>query len=125
MRAGQLDRRIDIQRSTRTRTDSGDVVENWYNLVTRRSAAYRPVVGEEVGATEQTVGAEEVEFRIRWDLNLSSLTQRDRIVYPAAPEDSPEINPEVRNIYDIKEVHEIGRRDGLQLITIRRSDAIP
>lgn len=118
MRGGPLDRRIDIQRSVRTRTDSGEVIENWANLVTRWSAGYRPMPSAESGSSTQTVGEEVVEFRIRWASELAALTPLDRVVYPAGATD-------YRSIYNIREVHEIGRHEGFQLLTIRRADAIP
>ena len=68
-------------------------------------------------------GAEQVEFRIRWSANVADLSQRDRIVYPALADESPEDEPDNRNIYNILAIHEVGRREGLLIVTQRRSDA--
>jgi head-tail adaptor len=125
MRAGRLDRLITIQRKTVTSTDSGDVVETWTTLVERRAAGYRPLRGEERFGGEQIVGTEQVEFRIRWSANVAELSQRDRIVYPALADESPEDEPDTRNIYDVLAVNEIGRREGLTIVTQRRADATP
>jgi head-tail adaptor len=125
MRAGRLDRLITIQRKTVTSTDSGDVVETWNTLIDRRHAGYRPLKGEERFTGEQVIGTEQVEFRIRYSANVADLSQRDRIVHPALSEDSPEDVPEERNIHDILAVNEIGRREGLLIITQRRADATP
>lgn len=125
MRAGRLDRLITIQRKTVTSTDSGDTVETWTTLIERRAAGYRPLKGEERFAGEQTVGTEQVEFRIRYSSNVADLSQRDRIVYPALADESPEDEPDNRNIYDILAVNEIGRREGFLIVTQRRADATP
>jgi len=125
MRAGRLDRIITIQRCTRTSSDSGDVVESWATLIVRRAAGYRPLKGEERFNSEQVIGTEQVEWRIRYSTNVADLSQRDRIVHPALSEDSPEDVPDERNIHDILAVNEIGRREGLLIITQRRADATP
>lgn len=125
MRAGRLDRLITIQRKTSTVSDSGAMVETWTTLVERRAAGYRPLKGDERFTGEQLVGQEQVEFRIRYSANVAALTQQDRVVYPALADESPEDEPDTRNIYDVLAVHEIGRREGLLIITQRRSDVVP
>lgn len=125
MRAGRLDRLITIQRKTVTTSDSGAAVETWSTLIERRAAGYRPLRGDERFTGEQLVGTEQVEFRIRYSSNVADLSQRDRIVYPALADESPEDEPETKNIYDILAVNEIGRREGLQIVTQRRADATP
>jgi head-tail adaptor len=123
LRAGRLDRLITIQRKTLTSSDSGDVVETWTTLIERRAAGYRPLKGEERFNAAQVIGTEQVEFRIRYSSNVADLSQRDRIVYPALADESPEDVPVERDIFDILAVHEIGRREGLLIITQRRADA--
>jgi head-tail adaptor len=123
MRAGRLDRLITIQRKTLTESPSGEPVESWTTLVERRHAGYRPLKGEERFTGEQVVGQEQVEFRIRWSADVAALSQHDRIVYPALADESPEDEPVTRNIYDVLAVHEVGRREGLLVITQRRADA--
>lgn len=125
MRAGRLDRLITIQRKSTTSSDSGDAVDTWTTLIERRAAGYRPLKGDERFGSEQIVGTEQVEFRIRWSANVADLSQRDRIVYPALADESPEDEPDTKNIYDILAVNEIGRREGLQIVTQRRADATP
>lgn len=124
MRAGRLDRLITIQRKTVTSSDSGDVVETWTTLIERRAAGYRPLRGDERFTGEQLVGTEQVEFRIRYSLNVADLSQRDRIVYPALADESPENVPQTRYVFDILGVNEIGRREGLLVTALRRADAI-
>lgn len=124
MRAGRLDRLIDIQRKTTTLSDSGEPVETWTNLVTRRAASMSPVKGDERFAVPELVANEQIEFRVRYSSSLLNLTPQDRVIYPALSEDSPEDEPTTRQIHEILAVHEIGRREGLQIITQRRPDVI-
>ena len=123
MRAGRLDRLVTIQRRTLTETDSGGLDETWTTLISRRAAGYRPLKGDERFTDQQVIGREQVEFRIRYSANVADLSQRDRIIFPALSEESPEDDPDTRNIYDIVAVNEIGRREGLLITTQRRADA--
>lgn len=117
MKAGQLDRRIAIQRRVVTQDAYGEENEGedaWSSLA-ERWASYRPIDGSERFAAEQFVAREQVEFLVRWDSSLADVTPRDRVVYPiAAP--APEAH-----VYDIMAVHELGRREGLRLRTARRA----
>lgn len=119
MRAGALDRRITIQRKTVTQSPSGAPRETWSNLAQRRPASRKPVRGDERFNTPQLVAREQIEFRIRYSADVANLTPKDRIIEPAL---SGNETPETRAIYDILAVHEIGRREGLQIITARRAD---
>lgn len=123
MRAGRLDRRVDLQRATATQSPSGEPVETWSNIVTRRAASYAPVRGEERFSAPQFNAKEQVEFRVRWSRALAGLNPKDRLIYPAlvdglSPPD--EITPD--RVFDIMAVHEIGRREGLRIMTVRRAD---
>ena len=123
MRGGRLDRLITIQRKTATYSGSGAPIEAWAAIgPARRAASMTPVRGDERFSGPQLVGQEQIEFRIRNSADVANLTPQDRIVYPALSEDSPEDEPDTRQIHDILAVHEIGRREGLQIITMRRSD---
>lgn len=122
MRAGKLDRLIDIQRKTSSESSSGEPVETWGNLLSRRPASYRPLKGDERYGDPQLVASEQVEFRVRYSANVAGLTPQDRIIYPAMNDDSPEDETVSRRVYNVLAVHEIGRREGLQIITERRAD---
>lgn len=122
MRAGRLDRLITIQRKTVVESASGELVETWTTIINRRAAGYRPMKGDEQFTGKQLVGREQVEFRVRYSADLAPLSQQDRIVYPALSDESPEDEPDTRDIYDVLAVHEVGRREGLLIITQRRSD---
>lgn len=125
MRAGRLDRLITIQRVTKTLSDSGEPQETWTTLIARRAAGYRPLKGDERFTGQQVIGTEQVEFRIRYSADVADLSQLDRIVYPALSEESPADDSDTRSIFDVLAVNEIGRREGLLIITQRRSDVVP
>lgn len=123
MKAGKLDRRIDIQRKSDGQSDSGAPIETWTNLVARRAATYSPVRGDEKGVAPQPVASQQVDFWIRWSAALAGLTPKDRVIYPAIMDDlSPEDEITDDRVYDIIEVSEIGRREGLKIRTERRAD---
>jgi head-tail adaptor len=92
--------------------------------VSRRPASIAPVQGDERSSAAQWIAKEQVEFRIRWSLSVADVSPLDRIVYPAQSADSPDL-PVARSIFDIMAVHEIGRREGLQILAARSADAQP
>ncbi|MPZ58441.1 MAG: hypothetical protein GEU91_18500 [Rhizobiales bacterium] len=124
MRAGRLDRLITIQRKTVTLSPSGEPVETWMTIAARRSASMAPVHGDERYSDPQRVAQDQIEFRIRYSSNVAELTPQDRIIHPALPADLPEPEPETRQIHDVLAVHELGRREGLRIITQRRADVL-
>jgi SPP1 family predicted phage head-tail adaptor len=114
VKAGRLDRRIKIQRKTVTLSDSGQPVESWSTLAAVW-AALMPVRGAEALSAPQTVAVQLSEFHIRWHNAVADLHPQDRIIHPVGSNDATAV-------YDIKEVHEIGRREGLKIIAVRRAD---
>lgn len=124
MKAGQLDRRVTIQRKTVTISDSGDTIETWANLSVRRPASMWPVRGDERFASPQEVASDQIEFRIRYSADVAALTPLDRIIHPALDADEDPDDAPVRYIHDILLVQEIGRREGLKVITLRRADVL-
>lgn len=98
MRAGKLDRRIEIQRETQIVKPSGSVVKEWQTFATLHAEIVQQ------SATEYLTGFGEAEsnaviFRTRF---VAGIATDDRIFYSGKP-------------YDLKEVKEIGRRRGLEL----------
>jgi SPP1 family predicted phage head-tail adaptor len=110
MRAGRLDRKIDIQRKTVTVSPSGAPIETWNNLAANRWAYVAPASGDERFSDPQLAAKQQVEFGIRYSADVADLNPLDRISYGAS-------------IYDIHAVHEIGRREGFKIIAVRRADA--
>jgi SPP1 family predicted phage head-tail adaptor len=123
MRAGPLDRRIVLQRFTATQSPSGQPIETWTAFGGERWAMRLPVVGAERYGTEQLAAKEQVEFRIRWVDAIADLQPADRLIEPASDASMSPIP--TRSLYDIIAVHEIGRREGLRVITARRADVTP
>lgn len=115
MMGGSLDRRIALQRGSVSNSDTGEQEHTWATLATRW-ARKLPVSGVERFGTEQLEAREQVEFRIRWSTDLADLQPTDRVIEPAADA----TNPPNRSIYDIIAVLELGRHEGIRLITARR-----
>jgi head-tail adaptor len=118
MRAGRLDRRVAVQRFTAGQSPSGEPIEAWATIGgIDRWASKTAVSGVERFGSQQLEAKEQVEFRLRWADELSDLRPIDRIIEPASDAVIP--IPE-RSIYDIIAVLEIGRREGLRVLTTRR-----
>jgi head-tail adaptor len=122
MRAGNLDRLITIQRKTTSFSTSGAPNETWAALKHRCAAGYRPLRGEERFSTAQDVASEQVEFLVRHAPGLADLSPLDRILYEAPAEQNVQA-PDLRTVWDILAVHELGRGKGLRVVAERRADA--
>lgn len=124
MRAGSLDRKVDIQRKTVTQDDFGQDVETWTNLSARRSASYMPIKAEERFTADQFIAREQVEFRIRHSEIVANLNALDRVIYPAIdPDASPEDTITNSRTYDIMGVLEgRGRKRELRILCARRPE---
>jgi head-tail adaptor len=119
MRAGRLDRRIVLERKTVTQAASGEPIETWSKLA-ERWASVAPAQGVERFSDPQLAARQETEFRVRWSTAIADLSPLDRIVYPAVDAGASPM-PET-SLYDIRAVHEIGRREGLRIVAERRPD---
>jgi head-tail adaptor len=122
MRAGRLDRKIELQRKTTSLSASGSSIETWSTFATRW-ASVAPVRADERFSAPLLVARQQAEFQVRWSQDIADLSPLDRIVYPPVPDTSPPTPIPSTSIYDIVEVHEIGRREGLKIIAVRRADA--
>lgn len=118
MKAGKLDRLIDIQAKTDTQSMSGEPIEAWANVVSRRPCEMRPVKGDERWSTPQDVAEDQIEFRVRYSSDIVSLSPLHRVIYPALSDGDAVTG----RIYNIIAVHEIGRREGLSILTSFRAD---
>jgi SPP1 family predicted phage head-tail adaptor len=102
MRAGKMDRTITIQAFTNTVDDFGTPIETWTDKATLRAQLIQASTEEFIrasGASDETV----IIFRTRW---LSGVTNADRIEHEG-------------ELFNLKEVKEIGRRKGLELRAVR------
>lgn len=123
LKAGRLDRRIDLQRKTDGYSISGEPTETWAAIAERIAASYSPVRGSERNTAPQWVADEQVEFWIRWNSNVSDLNPKDRIIYPALMDGLSPVDAETEGrIFDIISVLEIGRREGLKIMAARKND---
>lgn len=99
MRAGKLDRTITVHRLAETVGASGAVSTVWENLMTVR-AEVREVTADEVATGFGAAEAETLVFVTRW--HPSPITTGDRIMFDGKS-------------YDLKQIAEIGRREGWKL----------
>lgn len=116
LKTGKLDRKISIERKTATRDTYGQPIEAWSRIGLTRWAARFPVSGTERFNSDQVIAREQDEFQVRWTADLADVSSLDRIVYPVT------VSPTDDEIFDILAVHEIGWREGLRIITARRSE---
>jgi SPP1 family predicted phage head-tail adaptor len=109
MRAGELDRPIVIQSKSVTPDSFGTPVETWTKIHTSTTipAKVSPARGGERFAADQVVGKAMTTFRVRY---RDGVTVLHRIVYAG------------RN-WDIHDVRELGRREGLEIDASARSES--
>ncbi|MEN7549315.1 phage head closure protein [Rapidithrix thailandica] len=111
MQAGKLDRRITLERFTVTQDDYGQEIKTWEVLASvwaAVNAESRQTKGNERFEAHQQVAVSEHIFQIRYLPGLTSTTdEKMRIVYRNA-------------LYNILDVKEIGRREGLEIITEKK-----
>lgn len=119
MRAGNLSRRISIQRRTDTQDSAGQPIPTWTQIGSVRWAERKPAGGYEKFGAEQFLAREQVVWEVRYSSDLSGLNPKDRIVYPVPGLDE---TPADSHIYEILAVSEIGRFQGLKILTARRSE---
>lgn len=101
MQAGKLDRRIDIEQRTLTKNAYGEETETWSVWATVW-AQKRPKTGREYFEAQQERAESEVVWRIRHRTGIKVGEMR--------------VN-DGTHTYDIESVIEMGRREGLELLT--------
>lgn len=95
---GNMDRRITIERITKTRKPSGDTIQTWMPVTTVWAEVLQQTASEFfTGYGEAETGT--VIFRVRY---VPGLTTADRVTFDG-------------NEYGLKEIKELGRRDALEL----------
>jgi len=109
MRFGKMDRRISVERATLTTNAYGERVETWAALATVWADVTYRVGGSESIQSEQIFSEQRVNFTIRYSNTLSNLKTSDRVTYNS-------------EIYQIEGVQEIGRNEGIRLITTLRGE---
>jgi len=99
MQAGKLNQRITVQRRAEAVTASGAVVETWADLMSVR-AEVRELTADEVATGFGEAQADTLVFVVRW--HPAPITTGDRILFNG-------------RAYDLKQIVEIGRREGWKL----------
>lgn len=108
MDSGALDRLLTLRRRTTEANAANEDVETFIDLATVRSSKADVSDAEKVRA--QQVGAEiTTRFQIRWSANWSDLNPKDRCACDGRE-------------YEIVGVKEIGRRDGIEITAVARTD---
>jgi SPP1 family predicted phage head-tail adaptor len=98
MRAGKLDRTIEIQRLSRTVDDYGTETERWAPVASVRAQLVQSSTEEFMRSFGSSSEAATI-FRIRY---RGDLLTSDRVTYRG-------------QAYDVKEIKELGRREGLDI----------
>jgi SPP1 family predicted phage head-tail adaptor len=99
IRAGDLDRRITLRHRAQTTLEPyGEVVDSFQDFATI-SAAVRQISGREFLSAGAVVAERRAVFTIRY---RADVLVTDRVVFAGAP-------------FDIREIREIGRREGLEI----------
>jgi SPP1 family predicted phage head-tail adaptor len=109
IRAGDLDRRIRIERASSTQDPgSGENVETWTALATVW-ASKRDVSDRERIAAAEVQAEITTRFIIRYSSTVASVNPKDRIIFDG-------------RTYGIEAVKEVGRREGIELTAAARAD---
>jgi SPP1 family predicted phage head-tail adaptor len=108
IRAGKLDRRIVIQGKVIVISDSGEEQVTWSQLANVWAEKVEST-GAERYAAQQLIGRAMSTFRFRWNQATSQVTAGHQILYNG-------------RAYDILDVREIGRREGLEVDCFAPSD---
>jgi SPP1 family predicted phage head-tail adaptor len=108
MRAGELDRRISLMRNQPSQSARGGLTDNWVAIATLYASVKYDRGGERF-ATQQVVGQGIVTFRVRWDAAWSDFNVKDRVSFDGRD-------------YDVRDVREIGRREGIEIDATARSE---
>lgn len=110
MRAGELDRRVTIERYTTEKNEWNEDVEVWAPLATVWCAKRDVSAGESYRA--QSVSAQiTTRFTIRYSSQVADVNPKDRLIYEGR----------VYNITAVREAAE-GRRVALEIDAVARAD---
>lgn len=109
MRFGSMDSRVAIQRATLTTNAYGERAESWATIATVWAEVQYKVGGGENVQSDQVMSEQRVHFIIRYSSDVSDLKPSDRVSYKS-------------NTYQIEGVQEIGRQEGLRIVTTLRGE---
>jgi len=110
MKFGQMDRRIVLQRATLATNAYGERVETWGTLATVwAQIQYKEGSGKEAVQSDQLFSSQPVHFIIRYSTDVSGIRPSDRVSYNG-------------DTYQIEGIQEIGRAEGLRIVTTLRGE---
>lgn len=109
LRAGDMHRRITLQRYDVTFNADNEPNETWTPDAAAIWASWRRASARETLASAEVRAAVSDIFEIRFSSAVSNLNAKDRLVYDG-------------RTYDISGVTEIGRREGLRIEASARAD---
>ena len=110
MRFGKMDRRIVIERATLTTNTYGERAESWGTLATVwAEISYKYGSGTESIQSDQILTKQPVSFIIRYSATTNGITPTDRVSYGG-------------DLYQIEAIQEIGRAEGLRIVTTLRGE---
>jgi SPP1 family predicted phage head-tail adaptor len=108
MHAGRLDRRITILRATTAANDFNELVQTWTDIATVWAEAKPVMDGEKIRAGE-TLALKSYRFTIRYSSDVADIDPRDRLTFDG-------------RTYDVQNVKEVGRREGLEITATARAE---
>ena len=104
-----MDSRVAIQRATLTVNSYGERAESWATIATVWAEVQYKVGGGESLQSDQVFSEQRVHFIIRYSSDVSDLKPSDRVSYKS-------------NVYQIEGIQEIGRQEGLRIVTTLRGE---
>jgi SPP1 family predicted phage head-tail adaptor len=109
MQVGRRDRRITLQRQQQGVDSYNRPVTQWVPIGTRWASWRRATANEQWAGGQVNAQVTDI-FEIRHDSTVAALSPKDRLIYGS-------------RTYDLVEVTEIGRREGLLIRAVARADA--
>ena len=109
MKAGKLDRRIDLHRATTVPNAFNEPVETFASFATVWASA-TPISDGERARAGEVFSSISMRFQIRYSTTVSDLDTRDRVVFDG-------------RVFDIVAVKEINRREGIEITASARAES--
>jgi len=109
MDIGLLDRRITIERYSRSFDGDNQPIEVWTPDADQIWASVEYASDGEKARAGQVGAVVSVRFQVRYSASLSTLNPKDRVVYEG-------------KTFDIAAVKELGRREGIEISAAAQAD---
>lgn len=108
MQAGELNRRVTIQRAAITKDAVGGEIQTWATYATFW-ASLTPVSADEKTRADELAAAQVNRFKVRWSSLSADVGPKDRLVYAGST-------------FEIVGVKEIGFREGVEITAAARAE---